>query len=115
VSYLLRNNSAAANREDGSAGGFKGGMPSRPSVKIEANPAVCSFKSGSPSKILFFLIEKMFRGRAQIRKCKEYFARRRASASGGGAASFIGVRLVKSSDFIQETQHIKKSHTLPMN
>jgi len=29
---------------------------------------------------------------------------RRALGSGGGAASFVGVRLVKSSDFVQETQ-----------
>ena len=94
----------ASPSEGGSAGGFKGGMPSRPSVA----PPPCSFESGSPSKILFFLIEKIFGGRAQIRKCKEYFARRRALASGGGAASFVGVCLVKGSDFIQEGQLICK-------
>ncbi|HWO06996.1 MAG TPA: hypothetical protein VNM40_00220, partial [Candidatus Paceibacterota bacterium] len=33
------------------------------------------------------LIEKILGHRAQIKKCKEYFARRRASASGGGAVS----------------------------
>ena len=74
--------------EDGSAGGFKGGMPSRPSVKIEASPAACSFRA-EPSKILFSLIGKIFRWRAQIPKCKEYFAWRRALASGGGAERVI--------------------------
>ncbi len=43
----------------------------------------------------------MFQGRAQIQKCKEYFARRRASASGGGAKS--GRVFVKiGSDFVQK-------------
>ena len=43
--------------------------------------------------------------RAQNEKSKEYFSVvRRVVASGGGAASFVGVRLVKSSDFVQETQ-----------
>ena len=65
--------------EGGSAGGFKGGMPSRPSRS--ETPPPCSFRA-EPSKILFSLIEKV--GRAQNKKCKEYFARRRASASGGG-------------------------------
>jgi hypothetical protein len=36
-------------REGGSAGGFKGGMPSRPSVA----PPLCSFRA-EPSKIPFF-------------------------------------------------------------
>ena len=81
-------------REDGSAGGFKGGMPSRPS----ANPAACSFRA-EPSKILFSLIEKNFLGRAQIKKCKEYFARRRASASGGGAGQFASKK-VRAKDII---------------
>jgi len=85
-------------REDGSAGGFKGGMPSRPSKKIEASPAACSFRA-EPSKILFSLIGKNFRRRVQIQKCKEYFARRRALASGGGAASLGGL-LEMGSDFL---------------
>ena len=62
-------------------------MPSRPSVA----PPPCSSRA-EPSKILFSLIEKIFWGRAQIQKCKEYFARRRASASGGGAVSFVQSR-----------------------
>jgi len=82
-------------------------MPSRPSVKIEASPAACSFRA-EPSKILFSLIEKVFRRRAQIQKCKEYFARWRVVASGGGRTSLVGILLEESSDFVQETQpHIK--------
>ena len=93
---------SARPNEDGSAGGFKGGIPSRPSEKIEASPAACSFRA-EPSKILFSLIEKIFQGRAQIKKCKEYFARRRASASGGGAASLVGVLCKMGSDFFKQT------------
>jgi len=88
---------------EGAAEGGCGGNSAAPEQKIEASPAACSFRA-EPSKILFSLIERIFQGRAQIQKCKEYFARRRASASGGGAASFVRVRLVKSSDFIQEGQ-----------
>jgi len=44
-------------------------------------------------------------GRAQNQKCREnFFAGWRVVASGGGAASFVGVRLEKSSDFVQKTQ-----------
>jgi hypothetical protein len=81
-------------------------MPSRPSVA----PPPCSFRA-EPSKILFSLIEKIFRGRAQIQKCKEYFARRRASASGGGAKS--GRIFVKiSSDFVQKVPPVFKIRVL---
>jgi len=38
-------------------------------------------------------------------KSKEYFSVvRRALMSGGGVASFVRIILVKSSDFVQETQ-----------
>ena len=57
---------------------------------------------------LFFLEEKI--RRAQNQKCIEnFFAGWRVVASGGGAASLVGVRLVKSSDFIQEGQPHTKS------
>jgi hypothetical protein len=65
-------------------------MPSRPS----AAPPPRSFRA-EPSKILFSLIEKSFRGRVQIQNCKEYFARRRASASGGGAGQFSRSKKVR--------------------
>jgi hypothetical protein len=82
------NNSAlkksARPSEDGSAGGVQGGNAEPSERKNRGQPPACSFRA-EPSKILFSLIEKMFRGRAQIRKSKEYFARRRVSASGGGA------------------------------
>jgi hypothetical protein len=77
-------------------------MPSRPSVV----PPPCSFRA-EPSKILFSLIEKIFGERAQIQNCKEYFARRRASASGGGAKS--GRVFVKvGSDFVQKVPQFFK-------
>ena len=43
--------------------------------------------------------------RVQNEKSKEYFSVvQRVVASGGGAASFVGVCLVKSSDFIHDGQ-----------
>src|SRR3990167_600275 len=72
--------------------------------KIEASPAALLVKAKHRRKILFSLGEKEIR-RTQNEKSKEYFSVvRRALASGGGAASFVGIRLVKSSDFIQEGQ-----------
>ena len=72
--------------------------------KIEASPAALLVKAKHHRKILFSLREKETR-RAQNEKSKEYFSVvRRVVASGGGAASFVGVRLVKSSDFVQEGQ-----------
>ena len=72
--------------------------------KIEASPAALLVKAKHHRKILFSLREKEIR-RAQNEKSKEYFSVvRRALVSGGGAASSVGVRLVKSSDFVQEGQ-----------
>ncbi len=39
--------------EDGSAGGFKGGMPSRPSVKMEDSLAACLERAGARAKYSF--------------------------------------------------------------
>src|SRR3989344_7790635 len=81
--------------------------------KTEASPAACSVRSRSQQKSFLFLLparrslgaggEEKIR-RAQIRKSEEYFAWWRALASGGGAASFVWIVLVKSSDFVQERQ-----------
>ncbi|MBP6856005.1 MAG: hypothetical protein KBC26_03515 [Candidatus Pacebacteria bacterium] len=72
--------------------------------KIEASPAACSVRSRSQQKSFLFLLEEKI-GRAQNQKSREnFFAGWRALASGGGAASFVGVRLVKGSDFVQEGQ-----------
>src|SRR3989344_1774873 len=72
--------------------------------KIEASPAALLVKTMRHRKILFSLREKEIR-RAQNEKSKEYFSVvRRVSASGGGGASFVGIRLIKGSDFVQETQ-----------
>ncbi len=79
-------------------------MPSRPSVKIEASPAALQVIARHHRKILFSLKEKEIR-RAQNEKSKEYFSVvRRALVSGGRAASLVGIRLIKSSDFVQERQ-----------
>ena len=78
-----------------------------PLQKIEASPAALLVKAKPHRKILFSLREEKIR-RAQNEKSKEYFSVvRRVSASGGGAASFVGIRLVKSSDFVQEGQPIE--------
>ncbi len=72
--------------------------------KIEASPAALLVKAKHHRKILFSLREEKIR-RAQNQKCREnFFAGWRALASGGGAASLVGVHLIKSSDFVQETQ-----------
>ena len=72
--------------------------------KIGASPAALLVKAMRHRKILFSLREEKIR-RAQNEKSKEYFSVVwRALASGGGAASFIRIRLVKNSDFVQERQ-----------
>ena len=83
-----------------------GGRNAEPSERIqkEASPAALLVKAKHHRKILFSLREKEIR-RAQNEKSKEYFSVvRRVVASGDGAASFVGIGLVKSSDFVQETR-----------
>ena len=70
----------------------------------EASPATLQLIARHHRKILFSLGEEESRC-AQHEKSKEYFSVVwRALASGGGAASFIRIRLVKNSDFVQERQ-----------
>ncbi|PIP50680.1 hypothetical protein COX11_02860 [Candidatus Berkelbacteria bacterium CG23_combo_of_CG06-09_8_20_14_all_41_73] len=64
-----------------------------PASQSEAPPP-CSVRSRTPKKSFVFLLEEKI-GRAQIKNCKEYFAWRRALASGGGAASLIHEFLIK--------------------
>ena len=68
--------------------------------KIEASPAALLVKAKHHRKILFLLREEKIR-RAQIRKNEECFTWRRALASGGGAASFVGGFPKMRSDFVQ--------------
>ena len=78
-------------------GGFGGNsaMPER--IQKEAAPAAPLVKSRSQPKSFLFLLEEKIR-RAQIKKCEENFlAGWRALASGGGAASLVGVLLKESS------------------
>jgi len=104
-----KNNAVAKNSvrpSKGMAEGGCGGNSAMPLQKIEASPAALLVKAKHHRKILFSLGEKEIR-RAQNEKSKEYFSVvRRVVASGGGLASFVGIRLVKSSDFVQETQPI---------
>jgi len=59
--------------------------------KIEASPAALLVQSKAQQKSFLFLLEEKI-GRAQNQKCREnFFAGRRALASGGGAASAFGV------------------------
>jgi len=90
------------------AEGGCGGNSAIPLQKTEASPAALLVKAKHHRKILFSLGEKEIRG-AQNEKSKEYFSVvRRVVASGGGAASFVRIRLIKSSDFVQETQPQRK-------
>ena len=69
--------------------------------KIEASPAALLVKAMHHRKILFSLREEKI-GRAQNEKSKEYFSVVwRVSASGGGAASFVGGFPKMRSDFVQ--------------
>ncbi len=76
-------------------------------AKNRGQPRRLLEKSRAKQNILFLLEEKI--RRAQIRKSEECFAWRRALASGGGAASFVGVRLKIGSDFVQGTEPIKNT------
>jgi len=83
-------------------GGFGGNsaMPER--IQKEAAPAAPLVKSRSQPKSFLFLLEEKIR-RAQIKKCEENFlAGWRALASGGGAASLVGVLLKESSNINQK-------------
>ncbi|MBI2475778.1 MAG: hypothetical protein HYV67_00865, partial [Candidatus Taylorbacteria bacterium] len=97
--------------EDGSAGGFKGGMPSRPSIKIEASPAALLVQSRTPKKSFVFLLEEKI-GRAQIKKCEQNFSLVwRALASGGGAERQFRSKKFRakfriSHHFAQKTPHL---------
>src|SRR3989338_6016022 len=82
----------------------KGGCGGNSAVflqKIEASPAALLVKAMHHRKILFSLREGKI-GRAQNEKSKEYFSVvRRVSASGGGAASFVGGFSKMRSAFVQ--------------
>ena len=100
-------NAAAKNpvrsRKNTAEGGW-GGNSAVFLQKIEAKPAALLVQSRATQKSFLFLLEEKIR-RAQNQKCEEnFFAGWRVVASGGGPASLVGVRLVKSSDFVQETQ-----------
>jgi hypothetical protein len=93
-----------ASPSEGEAEGGCGGNSASPEPK--RSPAALLVKSRTPKKsFLFLLEEKVAR---QIKKCEEKFlAGWRALASGGGAASLVGVLLKESSDFVQKTPPYK--------
>jgi len=69
--------------------------------KIEASPAALLVESKAQQKSFLFLLEEKIGG-AQNQKCREnFFAGWQALASGGGAASFVGVFPKMRSDFVQ--------------
>ena len=89
---------------EGAAEGGCGGNSAVFLQKIEASPAALLGESRTQQKSFLFLLEEKIR-RAQNQKCREnFFAGWRVVASGGGLASLVRIRLVKSSDFIQEGQ-----------
>ena len=69
--------------EDGSAGGFKGGMPSRPSRK--RSPAACSVMSRSQQKNFLYLLEEKRGGarKSKIEKKTFLLAGERQRAAAG--------------------------------
>jgi len=89
--FAKQNTNSVGAKREGAAEGGCGGNSAAPERKIEASPAACSVRSRSQQKSFLFLLEEKIR-RAQIRKSREnFFAGWRASASGGGAASIVGV------------------------
>ena len=89
-------------REDGSAGGGWGEecRAVRANTK-RGQPRRLLVQSRTQQKSFLFLLEEKIR-RAQNEKSKEYFSVvRRVSASGGGAASFVGGFPKMRSDFVQ--------------
>src|SRR3989338_2940872 len=83
------------------AEGGCGGNSAIPLQKIEAKPAALLVESRTQQKSFLFLLEEKTR-RAKNQKCREnFFAGWRVSASGGGAASFVGGFPKMRSDFVQ--------------
>ena len=90
---------------EGVAGGGGWGEESRHArAKSERGRTRRPARQSRAKQNILFLLEEKIR-RAQIRKSEECFAWRQALASGGGEASFVRIGLVKSSDFVQETQN----------
>jgi len=56
--HLAAAKKSARPSEDSSAGGLKGGILSRPSVKIKASPAALLVESRTQQKSFLFLYEK---------------------------------------------------------
>ena len=95
---------SACPSEDGSAGEFKGGMPSRPSVKIEAAPAALLVRAEHRKKFSFPFRRKKS-ARANREKQRKLFVGRAGFRHGGGAASlgvFFKVGLSKVQNFPQK-------------
>jgi len=90
-------------RERGRGGRGVGGNSATPErIQKADSPAVLLVNSRTPHKSFLFLLGEKI-GRAQIKKCEENFlAGWRALASGGGAASLVGVLLKESSNISQK-------------
>jgi len=107
--FALQNTNSVGAKSEGEAEGGCGGNSAVFLQKIEASPAALLVESRTQQKSFLFLLEEKMDSisspqvrRAQNEKSKEYFSVvRRALASGGGAASFIGGRLKMRSDFVQ--------------
>ena len=97
---FVNTNSAGNKSKDGSAGGGWGEECRAVRANTErGRPRRLLGQSRAKQNILFLLEEKI--RRARIRKSEECFAWRRALASGGGAASFVGGFPKMRSDFVQ--------------
>jgi len=81
-------NSVGAKREGAAEGGCGGNSAAPERNKTEASPAALLGQSKAQQKSFLFLLEEKIR-RAQKKSRENFFAGRRALASGGGAASLV--------------------------
>jgi len=82
--------------EGGSAGGFKGGMPSRPERRTSARLRLL-VKSRTPKAKFSFAFRRKNPARANQKNGEHFFAGHASGASGGGADSFVQFPLEKGS------------------
>jgi len=97
-----RKNKSASPREDGSAGRFKGGMPSRPSGSPAAPPEY--LEGGTEQKNILFLFRRKNRARAKSEMRRIFFcevaAGALAEAGGGAGQSVFRSKKVRAKDII---------------
>ena len=92
-------------REDGSAGGFKGGMPSRPSRSVAPPPA--RSEQSTAKKFSFPFRRKNGRAQNQNRN-EDFFAGHASEASGGGAVQSFRSKWVRAKFRIEHQMRLPR-------